>query len=312
MTNEKSKPKLVIICGPTGSGKTAVAIAMATAFKGEIINADSMQVYRFMNIGTAKPSPTEQARIRHHLIDIIDPDDSFNAALFAKIASEKVVDIHEQGIVPFVVGGTGLYIKALVHGLFDAKATDPEIRNRLKKQALEQGTIALYERLQRYDRTAARRIHPNDIFRIIRALEVYEITGKAISDYHKEHRFKEQPFEFLKLGLDVNRETLYQRINRRVEEMIMAGLVNEVKSLLKMGYTPELKSMQSIGYRHIIAFLEGRLSWEQTLKIFKRDTRRYAKRQLTWFKHDSEIHWLEPDRIDDLQVLIASFLQNSS
>ena len=312
MPIKKSKPKLVVVCGPTGAGKTAFAVALAAVFKGEIINADSMQIYRHMNTGTAKPAPIEQDRIKHHLIDIIDPDEPFDASRFAHMASKLIFDLNERKQVPFVVGGTGLYIKALLHGLFKAKAADPAVRGRLKKEALDHGAQVLYERLQQCDSTAAQRIHPHDTFRIIRALEVYAVTGKTLSDYHQEHRFKEQPFQVLKVGLDMQREALYERINRRADDMITAGLLAEVKSLLEMGCSPQLKSMQSIGYRHMVAYLEGRLSWEEALRTFKRDTRRYAKRQLTWFKSDPQIHWIEPDRIDDAQVLIENFLHDSS
>ena len=308
MEKKTPKPKIVVICGPTGSGKTAAALALASVFKGQIISADSMQVYRHMDIGTAKPTPAQQRRIAHHLIDILAPDEPFNASRYARLAAGLIFDLYARLVPPFVVGGTGLYIKALLHGLFKDEAADPDIRRRLRTEARDAGSGALYARLQALDPPAARRIHPHDTFRIIRALEVYEATGRPISDHHRRHRFEARIFQVLKLGLDMSREVLYERINRRVDEMIAAGLVTEVETLLKMGYDPALKSMQSLGYRHVAAFLQGRLAWEEALQTLKRDTRRYAKRQLTWFKNDPEIHWVRPDKLSEIQGLIENFL----
>lgn len=312
MSHKRIKPKIVVICGPTGSGKTTAGIAMAGNFHGRIISADSMQIYRCMNIGTAKPTPDEQASISHYLIDIVDPDETFSAARFATLAGKLIIDLHRQDITPFVVGGTGLYIKALIHGLFKVSPVNTDIRNRLKREAADNGTQALYERLTGYDAAAAARIHPNDTFRIIRALEVYETTGKTISAYQQKHRFENKPFEVLKIGLDVERKALYERIDSRVDEMITSGFVAEVKALRAQGYSERLKAMQSIGYRHIVDFLEGRLVWEEALRTLKRDTRRYAKRQLTWFRRDSDVIWIAPDRLMTMQRLIQKFLQDSS
>jgi len=308
MEKKTAKPKIVVICGPTGSGKTTAALALAAVFKGQIISADSMQVYRHMDIGTAKPTPAEQRRIRHHLIDIIAPDEPFNASLYARAAAQCIYDLHQRQVLPFVVGGTGLYIKALLHGLFKAEAAAPDIRRRLRTEVREAGAQALYARLQASDPQTARRIHPHDIFRITRALEVYAATGRPMSDHHRRHRFKPQVFQALKLGLDMSRKALYERIDRRVDEMVASGLVAEVQTLLEMGYRPHLKAMQAIGYRHVAAFLKGQLAWEDALQTLKRDTRRYAKRQLTWFKRDPEIHWIKPDRPADLQAVIEKFL----
>lgn len=303
------QPNVIIICGPTALGKTSIAIDLAKTFNGEIIGADSMQIYRHMNIGTAKPAPDEQSRVPHHMIDIVDPDEPFDARQFAIIAHEKIMNLHARSITPFVVGGTGLYIKALVHGLFEAKPADSEVRMRLKQEAEIHGTGFLYKRLSKQDSKTAKRIHPNDTYRIIRALEVYELTGKMISELHREHRFTDKPFRVLKIGLHMDREIIYDRINRRVDVMIDAGLVNEVKGLLGMGYSADLKSMQSIGYRHMVDFIEGRSSWEEALRTLKRDTRRYAKRQLTWFKADSAIVWKEPGQLKEIRRTIKKFLQ---
>ena len=305
----KEKSKIIVVCGPTGIGKTSTGIEIAGVFNGEIINADSMQVYRYMDIGTAKPTTDERARVRHHLIDIIDPVESFDAAQFAKSAHKVIIELHRRGITPFVVGGTGLYIKALVHGLFRAKPADKNIRMRLKKETVVRGTDFIYKRLSECDPDSAERIHPNDTYRIIRALEIYETTEKAISKYHREHKFADSPFKVLKIGLQINREALYDRINRRVDAMIDAEFVDEVKGLLEKGYSADLKSMQAIGYRHMIDFIKERISWDEALRTLKRDTRRYAKRQLTWFRADPEIVWVEPEQVKDIHGLIKSFLR---
>jgi len=243
------------------------------------------------------------------MIDIVDPDEPFDARQFAIMAHEKIMDLHARSITPFVVGGTGLYIKALVHGLFEAKPADPDVRMRLKQEAELHGTGFLYKRLTKQDSATAKRIHPNDTYRILRALEVYELTGKMISELQSEHRFTDKPFRVLKIGLHMDREIIYDRINRRVDVMIDTGLFNEVKGLLGMGYSADLKSMQSIGYRHMVDFIEGRSSWGEALRTLKRDTRRYAKRQLTWFKADSAIVWKEPGQLKEIRRTIKKFLQ---
>jgi tRNA dimethylallyltransferase len=302
------KPNVIVICGPTALGKTATAIELAEIFKGEIVGADSMQVYRYMNIGTAKPSPQELARVPHHLIDIADPDQRFDAKQYAKTAHAKIMELVSQAILPFVVGGTGLYIKALVHGLFMAESANDDIRTRLKEEAQSHGTDFLYARLRRCDPDAAARIKPNDSYRIVRALEIYQLTGKTISAYHHEHRFQDEPFRVLKIGLNMDRELLYDRINQRVDAMIAAGLVDEVKELLGKGYAPDLKAMQSIGYRHMVDFIKERLSWHEAVRTLKRDTRRFAKRQLTWFKADADIAWYAPGQLSDISRSIKKFL----
>jgi tRNA dimethylallyltransferase len=309
MITVDEKPKLVIICGPTGIGKTTTAIEIAKTFRGEIIGADSMQIYRYMDIGTAKPTADERAQVPHHLIDFVDPDEHFDAVAYANRAREKVAQLVDRGTVPFVVGGTGLYIKSLLHGMFESGAVDPAIRARLTKQADEQGTDALYRRLKTCDPSTAQNLHPNDSYRIIRALETFEATGRSISEYHSSHGFSEQPFTALKIGLNMDRSLLYERINKRVDLMIAAGFVDEVKRLLDMGYTEELKSMQSIGYRHIVDYLQDRLSWEECLRTLKRDHRRYAKRQLTWFGADDEIIWKKPAQITQIKQLVETLLK---
>jgi len=298
------KPNVIVICGPTGIGKTAAAINVAEAFGGQIISADSMQIYRYMDIGTAKPTPEEKARVPHYMIDIVDPDEDFDAAMFAEIARKKIAELHENHIPAIVAGGTGFYIKSLVHGLFQGVTADSEIRTRLKQEAEVNGGECLHERLRWYDPDTAAKIHPHDIFRIVRAIEVYELTGKPLSEYHETHQFAEEPFHVLKIGLDMEREMLYERINRRVDAMIAAGFENEVRKLLDMGYSPELKSMQSIGYRHLAEFIQGKMSYEEAVRTLRRDTRRYAKRQMTWFKADPQIIWIPPENSYEIRTLV--------
>lgn len=308
MQPDRKKPKVVIIAGPTGIGKTAVAIRVAQRFGGEIVNADSMQIYRKMDTGTAKPTPEEQALVKHHLIDIINPDQPFDAVRFADMAGKIITQLVEKQILPLVVGGTGLYIKALVHGLFRENSSDPEVRKELHQIAETHGPEHLYRNLKQIDPATADRLHPNDTFRIIRALEVYRITGAPISDFHNTHRFSDRPYRTLKIGLDMDRKTLYDRINSRVEAMIDEGLAEEVKQLLVIGYSAELKSMQSIGYRHMTDFIEGRLEWDEALDTMKRDTRRYAKRQLTWFRKDAEMIWFHPEQENEIAEKIEEFV----
>jgi tRNA dimethylallyltransferase len=309
MNMQVEQPKVVVICGPTCTGKTVLAIQIAQAVNGEIISADSMQVYRHMNIGTAKPTHDEQACVPHYMIDIVNPDEHFDAAQFAMIAGSKITQLHEQGKISLVVGGTGLYIKALLYGLSRARPADSNVLLRLKHEASAYGTDALYQRLRECDMTAASKIHPNDTFRLIRALEIFEATGKTMSSFHQQHRFKDKQFNCLQVGLTMDRNTLYDRINRRVDMMIDKGLLNEVQSLLSEGYDEKLKAMQSIGYRHMADYIQKRCSWEETVTLLKRDTRRYAKRQMTWFRYDTNILWREPCQADDVIETIQRFIK---
>ncbi|MGA8181165.1 MAG: tRNA (adenosine(37)-N6)-dimethylallyltransferase MiaA [Desulfobacterales bacterium] len=310
MVPGRSRPRVVVICGPTALGKTTAAIELAEIFDGEIVGADSMQIYKHMDIGTAKPTQKETARVKHHMIDIIDPDERFDARQYAALARETIEMLYHRNKLPFVVGGTGFYIKALLNGLFETESTEEHIRKGLKKEADSYGIAVLYARLCRLDPDAANKIHPNDKYRVVRALEVHARTGKPLSAYHKAHGFKDHPFVVIKIGLHIRREMLYDRINKRVDAMIGSGLLDEVKGLLAMGCSPESKSMQSIGYRHMVDFIKGDSSWEETVRTLKRDTRRYAKRQMTWFGADPEIIWKAPDEMQDIKTLINKFLQN--
>ena len=309
MNSVLKKPKVIVICGPTGIGKTSVGIELAEKFGGEIVSADSMQIYRYMDIGTAKPTVEEKKCIPHHMIDIVDPDEDYDAVQFSKQARAIIAELDSRDRLPFVVGGTGFYIKALLHGIFQSKPVDPQIRNRLKQEAEENGSGFLFERLKKIDPAAASRIHPNDSYRIIRALETIESSGKTISEHHQNHGFADDPFTALKIGLQLDRQNLYARIDKRVDLMIEAGIVEEVTKLLEMGYAADLKSMQSIGYRHVVEFLEEKLSWDECVRTLKRDTRRFAKRQFTWFGADRKNYWYEPDQLNEIVRSVEGFLE---
>jgi tRNA dimethylallyltransferase len=305
------KQKLVVICGPTGIGKTELSLSLAETFNGAIVSADSMQIYRYMDIGTAKPDAEEMRRVAHYLIDIVDPDTPYDAAAFYRDGREAIASIFENGRQPFVVGGTGFYQKALLHGLFDAKKVDPNILAELKAEAAQQGILPLYERLAVHDPAAADRIHVNDAYRVIRALAVFETTGKPMSEFQKAHQFKDSPFFVLKICLFSDRDILYSRINQRVDRMVAMGFLEEVQKLREMGYAETLRPMQSIGYRHMNDFISGRMNWEDTLELLKRDTRRFAKRQFTWFRKDPEMVWRSPDAAEEIAEMVDGFLGES-
>lgn len=301
-------PPVVVVCGPTGIGKTAVAVRLAGEFDGEIISADSMQVYRRMDIGTAKPTREERRAVRHHLIDLRDPDEDFDAAEFVQSARTAANEILAHRRLPFVVGGTGLYIKAFLQGLFESAAVDPQLRLRLQKEAAELGSPVLHRRLAAVDPETAARLHPNDTFRIVRALEAFAAAGEPLSSLHAAHRFGDRPYNALKIGLQMERALLYRRIDGRVDTMLAEGLEAEVRGLLDAGCSADLKSLQSIGYRHLVDYIQGRLEWEECVRTLKRDTRRYAKRQMTWFGADHTIQWHRPEDLEGMRRRIAAFL----
>lgn len=286
--------KVIVIVGPTAVGKTKFGIELAKRIKGEIISADSMQVYRYMDIGTAKPTIEEMEGIKHYMIDIVDPTEEFNVARYKEMALTCIKEVIDRGKIPIMVGGTGLYINSVVDNVeFSEIVTDWEYRNQLQKRAQAEGTLALYQELQKVDEKAANKIHPNDLRRIIRALEVYKLTGKPISYHQEVSKQKPSSYDFLMIGLSMDRKKLYERINKRVDQMISQGLVEEVKKLLDMGVTMEHTSMQGLGYKEIMAYLEGDKSLEEAIETIKRDSRRYAKRQLTWFRRDERIYWID-------------------
>ncbi|MBW2311077.1 MAG: tRNA (adenosine(37)-N6)-dimethylallyltransferase MiaA [Deltaproteobacteria bacterium] len=302
-------PKLLILSGPTASGKSELAIELASLLGAEILNADSMQVYRGMDIGTAKIPIPKRGGITHHLIDIVDPDQEFNAALFRSHALPIIDDLSRRDIPIIVVGGTGLYVKALLGGLFSCPPSQRELRQKLWEECEDKGSTYLYERLCNLDSKAAERIHPTDAIRIIRALEVLDLTGRPFSEVTDEHSFSDRRFLSLHLCLFVEREVLYDRINSRTLSMIDAGLVGEVEGLLRMGYGPELKPMKAIGYRHIVGYLKGDWDLDEVVRLIQRDTKRYAKRQITWFRADPEVVWVNPDDRSEIIHMVRAFRQ---
>ncbi|MGQ9645923.1 MAG: tRNA (adenosine(37)-N6)-dimethylallyltransferase MiaA [Thermodesulfobacteriota bacterium] len=307
---KEERPRVVILLGPTGVGKSKLGIELAEAFGGEILSADSMQVYRYMDIGTGKPTPEERKRVRHHLIDLVDPDQSFHADLY-RLLGRKIIDQLYQAHQPiWVVGGTGLYIKTLTQGLFPSPKIDPNVRERLKQESKEKGGASLFERLSRVDPLTASRLHPHDLFRIIRALEVFDGTGLPISFLRAQHRFGERPYVTLKIGLEMDRDALYDRIDKRVDQMIEQGFLQEVEGLLRMGYGAELKPMKSLGYKQMVHFVLGKMGWDEAVRQIKRDTRHYAKRQWTWFKADSDVCWYEGSAArEEIFQRVGSFLK---
>lgn len=286
----KNYKPLIVLCGPTGVGKTRLAVELARELKSEIIHADSRQVYRGMDIGTAKPSREELTAVPHHMLDVVNPDESYNAGKYSRQASKIIKRLHQEGNIPVVEGGTGLYIRALTDGIFDGPGADYALRGQLEEEADQKGLDILYKRLLHLDPETAQRIQPADRMRIIRALEVVEATGKPISAWQQETI--RPPYTTLRFCLSLPRPKLYKRIEQRVDRMIEQGLVDEVKELLDSGFSEGLNSMQGLGYKQIVLYLKDRISLDEAINLIKRDTRRFAKRQLTWFRKDDRIKWL--------------------
>lgn len=299
---------IVILIGPTASGKTALALEWAEDLGGEIVSADSVQVYRHMDVGTAKPSREARERVPHHLLDVVDPDETFNAAIFQQLADRAIADIYGRGRTALLVGGTGLYIRALHHGLFEGPDGDTSMRAALRQEVEERGVEALHSDLQQIDPEAARRIHPRDVVRIVRALEVYYRTGLPISAHQTRHGFAEERYHAIYLGINIGVPELCARIHDRVDWMMANGLLEEVEELMRLGYGPDLPSMKSIGYRHMGSHLRGELSIDEAVAQMKRDTRRYAKRQMTWFRRLPEMHWFEKGGASDALEKVKRFL----
>ncbi len=286
------QPRLIAIVGPTASGKSHLAMEIASEIKAEIISADSMQVYKYMDIGTGKPGPDDRRRIPHHLLDIISPAETFSAANYKERARDVIDALQKGGKNVLIVGGTGLYIKALLRGLFTSPKADQSLRQELTKKADRLGRVFLWGELKEVDATTASRLHPNDVVRIIRALEVYRQTGIPLSQWHQEHAFQDCPYEVLKVGLMREREDIYRRIEKRVDHMVRSGFAEEVKSLLDMGYGRHLKSMQGLGYKQMVEHLYGERDFKEAIHLIKEETKAYGKRQFTWFRRDPEIQWV--------------------
>lgn len=293
-TAKERKPPLLVLVGPTAAGKTALALQVASRLHTDVICADSAQVYRHMDIGTAKPTPAEQALVKHHLIDLIDPDQEFSAAAYQSAAYRIISRMELRGRLPFMVGGTGLYVKAVTDRYaFGVKGKNLLLREQLSAEARDAGIATLYNRLTRLDPRAAAKIHPRDQRRIIRALEVYYEAGRPISEQVEQTRQQDPPFNLLIFGLTMPRALLYRRIEQRVETMLDQGFLEETRALLKKGYTPDSPGLQILGYRQLIRYLNGETGWEEAIGEIKQQTRHLAKRQLTWFRKDERINWLE-------------------
>lgn len=287
---------MIVVAGPTASGKTALSIDLAKALDGEIISADSMQIYKFMNIGSAKPTAEEQNAVPHHLIDFLAPDAEWSVADYTAKAHEVIADIVSRGKTPVMVGGTGLYINSVVNDVsFGEIDTDYKIREELERIAKTEGEDKLIEILREFDPVSAKKIHKNNVRRVIRAIEFYRVTGIPISKHQEMTKQVVSRYEPIMFMIDWDRETLYERINSRVDIMMKDGLLDEVKQLMEMGYGKQNQSMQGIGYKELIDYFNGEYSLEEAVDLIKQSSRRYAKRQLTWFRRDNRIHYLSPD-----------------
>lgn len=300
---------MVVLTGPTAVGKTELSIRLAEALDGEIISADSMQVYKKMNIGTAKIRKEEMGGIPHHLIDVLDPAEELNVARFQEMAKEALAGIYERGKIPLVVGGTGFYIQGLLYDIdFTREEQDKSFRERLQKKAEEEGAGAVHQMLEKVDSVSAGKIHPNNVKRVIRALEFYHLNGRPISEHNEEEARKKSPYQSAYFVLNQERQTLYERINRRVDLMMEKGLIGEVKSLVEEGYGRNLVSMQGIGYKEVFDYLEGEISLEETTERIKKDTRHFAKRQLTWFGREKEVIMIDKDKFETEEKILEHML----
>ncbi len=303
----KLKPQpIIVIVGPTGVGKTAMSFGVAKRFSAEIISMDSMQIYKHMDIGTAKATKKERLFIPHHLVDFVEPFTDYNTNTFVKDTKRVVSEIVQRGKRPMLVGGTGLYLQALMFGLIEIPAIPAGVRKKIQYRIKEEGNHVLHAELAQIDSESAVRIHINDTQRLIRGLEIYQATGKTWTSFLKNQPAPKSDFAPILIGLKRNREELYARIEQRIDQMIDEGLLDEVKSLLDQGYGPELLPMQAIGYKHMVQFCLGNWTWDEAVRLWKRDTRRFAKRQFTWFR-DKGITWFHPDDL----LKVGTFVEMS-
>lgn len=300
---------MVVLTGPTAVGKTELSIRLAQKLDGEIISADSMQIYQKMDIGTAKIRKEEMDGIPHHLIDVLDPSEEFNVARFQEMAKEALAGIYRRERIPLIVGGTGFYIQGLLYDIdFTKEEQDFRYRENLQKKAKEEGAQAIHKMLQAVDPASAQKIHPNNIKRVIRALEFYHLNGRKISEHNEQESRKESPYRFAYFVLNQNRTTLYERINHRVDLMLEAGLVEEVRRLKEAGYGKNLVSMQGIGYKEVLDYLDGKMTLEETADQIKKDTRHFAKRQLTWFGREKEVIMIDKDKFETEEKILEHML----
>ena len=300
---------MVVLTGPTAVGKTELSIQLAQKLDGEIISADSMQIYQKMDIGTAKIRKEEMDGIPHHLIDVLDPSEEFNVARFQEMAKDALAGIYRRGRIPLIVGGTGFYIQGLLYDIdFTKEEQDFRYRENLQKKAKEEGAQAIHKMLQAVDPASAQKIHPNNIKRVIRALEFYHLNGRKISEHNEQESRKESPYRFAYFVLNQNRTTLYERINHRVDLMLEAGLVEEVRRLKEAGYGKNIVSMQGIGYKEVLDYLDGKMTLEETADQIKKDTRHFAKRQLTWFGREKEVIMIDKDKYETEEEILEHML----
>lgn len=309
--NENERRPMIVLTGPTAVGKTKLSIALAKAVDGEIISADSMQVYRHMDIGSAKITPGEMEGVPHHLIDILEPWESFNVVIFKEKCEEALKGIYEHGHIPIVTGGTGFYIQALLRDIdFTKNEENTEYREYLEKLAADKGAEYLHEMLLKVDPASAEAIHANNVKRTIRALEFFKQTGEQISKHNEQEKEKTSVYNSCYFVLNDEREKLYARIEQRIDEMLQAGLVEEVRSLKKMGCEKGMVSMQGLGYKELLAWLDGECTYEQAVEILKRDTRHFAKRQLTWFRREKDVIWVNKNDFHYDEDKILEFMLN--
>ena len=300
---------LIILTGPTAVGKTELSIALAKSIGGEIISADSMQVYKYMDVGTAKIRSEEMDGVPHHLIDILEPDVAFNVAMFKDLAKSSVEDIYSRGRIPILVGGTGFYIQALLYDIdFSEEDSDSSIRKELETLVEIKGAAFLHEKLREVDPESAEQIHANNVKRVIRALEYYQLHGEKISTHNETERHKESPYDFLYFVLTHDRQVLYERIEKRIDQMIDHGLISEVDNLLKKGYDSSLVSMQGLGYKELIPYLQKKCTLDEAIYVLKRDTRHFAKRQLTWFRRERNVRWLDKSLVSSDEEILKEIL----
>ncbi|MDO4311867.1 MAG: tRNA (adenosine(37)-N6)-dimethylallyltransferase MiaA [Eubacteriales bacterium] len=305
------KPPLIVLTGPTAVGKTKASIGLARAIGGEIISADSMQIYKYMDIGSAKIRQSEMEGIPHYLVDELEPDEEFHVVRFQQMAKEAMKKIYANGHVPILVGGTGFYIQALLYDIdFKCSEGEPDYRRELEQFAREHGAEKLHARLQKIDPKAASEIHANNVKRVIRAIEYYHQTGECISKHNEAERRKESPYEFRYFVLNDERSHLYARIDRRVDQMMEEGLLEEVIGLRERGYTRNMVSMQGLGYKELFAYLEGEITLEEAVYIIKRDTRHFAKRQITWFKREKDVIWIDKKHYGYDEAVILQAMRN--
>jgi tRNA dimethylallyltransferase len=299
---------VVVIVGPTAVGKSRVAVEVAKVFETEVLTADSRQVYRGMDVGTDKPTLEERQGVPHRLIDLVNPDESFNAGFYRRQAIDEIERLYRDGRLPLVVGGTGLYVRTLLKGLCDAPPADPLVRAVLLREAKDQGCDRLYARLVDVDPTSAARLHPRDESKVIRALEVHQLSGRRMSEFQGEHGFAERPFSALIIGLNRDRGTLYRRIEERIDWQLSHGLIEETRQLLAQGYRRTSAAMKGLGYRQVAEHLAGECDAAEMVRRFKRDTRHFSKRQMTWFRKEPGVQWLTIEESESVQHTAAQVI----